>query len=1442
MKPTKVKVSAAAAVKAVDVIAAELVDIRARRAHVYGYRDADAAFVPTPGQDADAQLTAARKAALEQHLVGMSFSGGGIRAGTFAIGFLQGLSRLELLRRIDYLSTVSGGGYAGAWLAAWLKREGQVLEVQKQLNTSRVAQAGANRTPLAGVVDEEPEPVFHLREYSSYLTARPGLLTTDTWSVIAIWLRNMTINLMMILPMALIVVLIARIAVFLYGHISPDAIDGFLADPKTASIEGWIFAAGVVALFSGIVMTVRGGLTGRWFRWPLIVLGVIAVIAGGALFPVALGWGDGMAPGDLLASFRAIGGIGAKAAGWILFGIGLSALMAATTLNAMALGEFRTRAGSGSHYREECPERRLSYIISILIVLAAVLVLIPLRLVVWTAGGAFDSGPAPADGGAARGRLLSSINSLIESQPGLLGLPNVLGHMLLLGGLMATGALLMNLFNGSLYTDIRGGGVAGWITRYFQAGFTYFMAAFASGAIAGALLTLLEALARALDEGAMPGVAATVIPPLGLLIAVVAYIVEVGLLGRQITEAEREWWARLSALLLIGAILWAVAMVTIIYIPAVFLGSGAAVRVALTSGWLGATASGLVMARRYQARREGGGGGGGLGLATIAAVLPPVFLVGLLGGVSLLAAFLVNDPPPQFTTEPGELSGAAGYFLGLVGTPFARLGLSLLGAYVLYLVANRFIDVNLFSLHAMYANRLIRCYLGASRRKPRWQARWGGQHDPREGGGAPSLIPSAGANDPQPERDPNPATGFDLTDDIPLYDFRIGPTTIGGRTTGRDYYGPYLLINTTLNLVAGDELAWRDRKGEAFVFTPRHCGSKGVGYADIVETTRDDLTLGRAITISGAAVDPNMKFYQSATLTAFLTIFNARLGYWMENPLYKPWNAGSPMLGERLWVELFGQTDGTDTYIHLSDGGHFENLGAYELIRRRCRYIIMLDSGEDADPSNDNLADLIRLCRIDFGIDIELDTRPFQAKGPDKLTRAHVVIGRVRYDDVDCGQMPGTLVYVKISMTGDEPPDLQKYARKDPRFPHQATDLRQSFDEEQFECYRALGAHIADAVFADAVFADGVDSPTVQAELNGPVADPRAYIRGNQRLFAAVRYQWAQAPPHHDENDVRVSGEWLALMRDLRRDDGLKPLSEAIYPETKAADQRERHTVAQMFQVMEDAWVGLGLKVNANLPLERGWMNVFRRWANTDALRRHWPAFRPEFGPDFVRFCETQLHMAAAIPVLVRVPAGYAGNPAYAFEDASIKTLIEEFAREWPDLATPKPAFFNPIVSTPKRGLSERIAEALALFNNATPPIWLVVEAPSGHETADQAPADEKFPGGLFLIGPSVDVVVNAAGRTAVATPVANRYELLAWIRRPRRSQRLGSWFIESVLRQARAMLGAGAILRVRYPRSGRGANADQALERWKSFFALYDFQPMAPATGAQESVMERTL
>ena len=93
--------------------------------------------------DTDAQMMRARVAMLDQHVTGLSFSGGGIRAGTFAVGFLQGLAHLGLLGRFDYLSTVSGGGYAGGWLTAWLKREGDVKNVERQLDFSHVRQAEA---------------------------------------------------------------------------------------------------------------------------------------------------------------------------------------------------------------------------------------------------------------------------------------------------------------------------------------------------------------------------------------------------------------------------------------------------------------------------------------------------------------------------------------------------------------------------------------------------------------------------------------------------------------------------------------------------------------------------------------------------------------------------------------------------------------------------------------------------------------------------------------------------------------------------------------------------------------------------------------------------------------------------------------------------------------------------------------------------------------------------------------------------------------------------------------------------------------------------------------------------------------------------------------------------------------------------------------------------
>ena len=188
---------------------------------------------PAKGEKgSDEAVTEQRKNALDAHLAGLAFSGGGIRSASFAIGVLQGLASLKLFNWFDYLSTVSGGGYAGGWLAAWLYREGSPINVESQLDTSRIRQSKADRhfekkpaaeekKPAADrpeweklseklVLDEEPEPVTHLRAYSSYLTPRGGLFSTDTWAMLAIYLRNVFINLLVLLPLLFLLVLFVR--------------------------------------------------------------------------------------------------------------------------------------------------------------------------------------------------------------------------------------------------------------------------------------------------------------------------------------------------------------------------------------------------------------------------------------------------------------------------------------------------------------------------------------------------------------------------------------------------------------------------------------------------------------------------------------------------------------------------------------------------------------------------------------------------------------------------------------------------------------------------------------------------------------------------------------------------------------------------------------------------------------------------------------------------------------------------------------------------------------------------------------------------------------------------------------------------------------------------------------------------------------------------------
>jgi len=302
-----------------------------------------------------------------------------------------------------------------------------------------------------------------------------------------------------------------------------------------------------------------------------------------------------------------------------------------------------------------------------------------------------------------------------------------------------------------------------------------------------------------------------------------------------------------------------------------------------------------------------------------------------------------------------------------------------------------FADVNLFSMHATYVNRLVRCYLGATRRKPWYKyARMG----------APTGSDGS-------ERDENPVTGFDFSDDMPLQRLRYRRKQ-DGDGEDRPYWGPFPIINAALNLTGGRELAWQDRKADAFFFSPLYCGSKSTGFR-FLPASNDTVTLGRAMGISGAAVSPNMGYLTSQSLMILLTMFNVRLGWWLYNParpqrFASEWHFKHPGYGGLVWNEMLGRTDEDSGYVYLSDGGHFDNLGVYELIRRRCKYIIVSDAGADPKYQFRDLTDLVQKIQTDFGISIADETDPrivHRAANPLDDLRRHSLRERCRTPSVD---------------------------------------------------------------------------------------------------------------------------------------------------------------------------------------------------------------------------------------------------------------------------------------------------------------------------------------------------------------------------------------------------------------------------------------------------------
>ncbi|MEK6407827.1 MAG: hypothetical protein AABN34_12765 [Acidobacteriota bacterium] len=563
--------------------------------------------------------------------------------------------------------------------------------------------------------------------------------------------------------------------------------------------------------------------------------------------------------------------------------------------------------------------------------------------------------------------------------------------------------------------------------------------------------------------------------PLYLMLFLLVVTVFTGFSGWWTNDEDREWWARFGAWVLIAVAAWSLASPLVIFGPVLlkwipaYIASigGISSLITLVLGRSSKTSA-------YEKQKEKPGVTAIL-MNKAVTLAGPVFAAFMVILISLLTTFLIRWAADKLQFEIAweadaplfdPSHGGYGFYshLGVLRQSpawFVLVCEVLIIAFGLLMAL--WINTNKFSLHAMYRNRLIRAYLGASNDK----------------------------------RNPNRFTGFDEKDNIPMH--QLWPNT-GTRGDRRKLLH---IINMALNLVSGDNLAWQQRKAQSFTVSPLHAGSLNLGYrrieykdlaAEEAEERyyggRKGVSLGTAVTISGAAASPNMGYHSSPVTAFLLSLFNVRLGWWLGNPgkagdhtyyLAAPKLAVQPIVAETL-----GLTDDKSPYVYLSDGGHFENLGLYEMLVRRCHFILVSDGSQDQSYSFEDLGNAVRKIRIDLGIPIDLDQPVcIYPRSDDKARNAegrYCAVGTIKYSSVDSplkeeddilpddhpnkSISDGILIYIKPAFYGEEPRDIYQYAKANIFFPHESTG-DQFFSESQLESYRMLGLHTMASVLAN---------------------------------------------------------------------------------------------------------------------------------------------------------------------------------------------------------------------------------------------------------------------------------------------------------------------------------------------------------------------------------------
>ena len=1134
----------------------------------------------------------------QQSLVGLGLSGGGIRSATFNLGVLQAFAELGMLEHIDYLSSVSGGGYIHQFLAAWILRD---PHGRAGVEAKLISQ------PEPGCLPRRPEPIRWLQRYASYLTPRRGLLGADTWTMIAIWFRNTILNQIPILA-------VIFTAFFLLHLLVQESMQSH-AD-LTHALE-------------------------HFGEWSVFWLGFALLLAvGWSILALArdLHRQESIAHGGTvqtnIAAERLLDNMKVR---WFII---LPWLMLAVWCTYLPQLRF-------------VHETPLWYSAAPWIGCVAILVA---TLCVAFAGGAG-----------------SAYQALHEGAPWLK---------------RCAAVALLSLF------PLLAAVVACIFAYVFQKGIAE-LAAWISSQLPLAPVAAGDAILQVFRRPAHPAAGSTIdpwriqvviLPALLLSVPYIAFELTLGLLGRDYADSRREWLARLRAWSLLYGLLWmgitAIALVGP-YCVYFLWSQGTAGKLSAIGAFVLSHLAALLAGSSSKSDGKRSNSSGIFGykpMDLLALVAAPIAVVCLLVLISFCVEWGVS-----YLLQPGRLQELCTLVVThihlLQWLPAAKViahpgwkPVLLISAAIFLAIAMLFgvrVDINEFSMQSFYRNRLSRCYLGASIR----------------------------------DRSPNPFTGFDMRNSLNVENERGRRTpplvkdllpnkfsTPDSRPPGT-YDGPFPIFCSTLNLTTGEDLGTQERKGASFAFTPLYSGYS-VGWTDAGKRGNEAVSLNgyvptaqyaypkggihidTAVAVSGAAVNPNQGYNSNPLLAFWMTFFNVRLGWWISNPRHtKTWRAGGvsadtaaapatppdgtipaqhtgalnrPTPSVALYYllrELLGSANDKSPYVNLSDGGHFDNMGLYELARRRCKYIVICDAEQDTQMTFAGIGNAINRCRADFGVEIDLDLRPLQLQ-ENGFSKAHCVVGTVRYPapgetpteaaggvDSTCnGQRnpeagrdgyTGTILYMKSSLVGDEPADLMAYKFQHPQFPQDST-ANQWFTETQFESYRRLGQHVAVTAIRPAL------SPG------------HAKVSDIHELFASMYAIWYPPTPEMQQHFSEHVAQYESILRELRERPELAGLAERLNQsgETGPASWTPPGTPAtspdyswqfanSLLDFMYTVYTNLQLAFpdNRTSPHAQWWICLFRRWCKVSLMQDTWRVLAPVYSREFRLFAERELQL-----------------------------------------------------------------------------------------------------------------------------------------------------------------------------------------------------------------------